>query len=103
MARSSTIVYLRPGDGFPVREFYPADQRHQASRARVSVDLVDADQGAVWVDVTDPTSLDGLITALAEAQDWLAAEATGQARLPVDPEPVGDTGLTLHPLPMGVS
>ena len=102
MARSSTIVYLRPGDGFPVRE-YPADQRHQASRARVSVDLVDADQGAVWVDVTDPTALDGLITALAEARDWLAAEATGQARLPVDPEPIGDTGLTLHPLPVGVS
>lgn len=101
MARASTIIYLRSGDDFPVRE-YPAAAGY-ASSARVGVDLVDSDQGAVWVQVSDPAAFDGLITALTQARDWLTAEVTGQAPLPAVPEPVGDTGLSLHPLPVGVS
>ena len=101
MASASVIVNLLPGDGFPVRE-YPADDRFK-SKPQVTVDLVDSDQGAVWVRVSDPAALDGLIAALARARDWLAAEVTGQSPLPVAPEPVGDSGLTLHPLPVGVA
>jgi hypothetical protein len=52
--------------------------------------------------VSDPAAFDGLITALAQARDLLAAEVTGQAPLPVTPEPVGNTGLTLSPLPVGM-
>ena len=48
-------------------------------------------------------ALDALVTAAVEARDWLTAEVTGQSPLPTDPEPVGDTGLTLHPLPVGVA
>ena len=69
----------------------------------MTVDLVDSDQGAVWVKVSDPAALDGLIAVLAQARDWLAPEVTGQAPLPVAPEPVGDNGLALHPLPVGVA
>lgn len=64
---------------------------------------MDADQGAVWLRVSEPVALDGLITALVQARDWLAAEMVGQARLPIEPAPVGDTGLTLSALPVGVS
>ena len=47
--------------------------------------------------------LDALGTAAVEARDWLIAEVAGQTRLPVEAEPVGDTGLTLHPLPVGMA
>lgn len=100
MGRASVIVDLRAGDEFAVRE-HPKDDRYTFP-PYVTVDLVDSDQRAVWVKVSDPAALDGLIAALAQARDWLAAEVTGQAPLPVAPEPVGDNGLALHPLPVGV-
>lgn len=100
MARAATIIYLRPGDTFPVRE-QPVERYRSAPS--VSVDLVDVDQGAVWFQISEPAALDGLVAALVEARDWLAAEIAGQPSLPVEPEPVGDTGLTLHPLPVGVA
>ena len=103
MARASTILDLRPGDVFSVRQYPERDRPGYTFPAHVSVDLVDVDSGAVWVQVSDPAALDGLITSLVEARDWLAAEVAGQPSLPVEPEPVGDTGLTLHPLPVGVS
>lgn len=99
MARASTSVYLRPGDRFGVRE-HPVDRYRTAPD--VSVDLVDTEDGsAVWFLVEDPAALDGLISALTQARDWLAAEIAGQPALPA--EPVGDTGLTLGPLPVGVA
>jgi hypothetical protein len=101
MASAAVIVNLRPGDDFPVRE-YPADDRFMSS-PHVAVDLVDSDQSTVWVRVSDPAAFDGLITAMAQARDWLAAEISSQVPLPVAPEPVGNTGLTLGPLPVGVA
>ena len=100
MARAATIVYLRAGDEFSVRE-YPAVG--VGSTPAVSVDLVEGDRGEVWLHVSDPAAFDGLIAALAQAQDWLTGETSGQPSLPVvpEPEPVGNTGLTLHPLPVG--
>ena len=87
MASASVIVNLRPGDGFPVRE-YPADDRFK-SKPQVTVDLVDSDQGAVWVRVSDPAALDGLIAALAQARDWLAAEVRATGTEEVVPIPYG--------------
>lgn len=101
MARAAVIVTLRPGDAFRVRK-HPATDRAW-SKPEVWVDLVNADQGAVWVTVTDPATFDGLLAALAQARDWLFTElASTQTPLPLDPDPVGDTGLTLQPLPVGV-
>ena len=99
MARAAVIVTLGPGDEFPVRK-YPAGDR-DGSKPHVSIDLVDVDNGSVWVTVFDPVVLGSLLGAVAQARDWLSAEAAGQSVLPVEAEPVGDTGLTLHPLPVG--
>jgi hypothetical protein len=70
---------------------------------------------AVFVEVSpgvsllfyDPAVLDALAGHLVGARDWLHTETTGQAPLHTDLEPesaqVGDTGLLLHRLPVGVA
>jgi hypothetical protein len=70
---------------------------------------------AVFVEVSagvsllfyDPAVLDALAGHLVRARDWLHTETTGPALLPTDCEPesapVGETGLSLHRLPVGVA
>jgi hypothetical protein len=75
----------------------------------------DGSRAAVFMEVSpgvsllfyDPAVLDALAGHLVRARDWLHTETTGQAPLPTDSEPesaqVGDTGLSLHRLPVGVA
>ena len=55
----------------------------------------------LMVRINDPAVLDALVAQLTEARDWLTIEVTEQTPPPMVPEPVGDTGLFLHPLPVG--
>ena len=88
-------AHLGEGERFEVARF-PADQSGEGFvilRVPPQVNLF----------FSDPAVLEALIAAAVEARSELLAELTGQAPLPVEPESVGDTGLTLGRLPVGVS
>lgn len=96
MAHLSMLVDLATGDQFEVLS-HPAD-RHGAGFVVLSLAEL-----RVSVRAENLPALDALVTATVEARDWLTAEVAGQSSLPVEAEPIGDTGLMLHPLPVGVA
>ena len=95
MARNVLVSLHAVPAEFRVREF-PSDGYRSPF---VSLEVAEE----VSVLVSDPAVLTALAELALSARTWLAAEVSGQAPLPVEPVPVGDTGLTLHPLPVGVA
>ena len=92
MPRHLITTCLQSGDSFPV-SVRAAREGHQATALLHIGDLTAL--------VSDPAVLDTLAAAVAEARDRLTAEVTDQTPPPMVAEPVGDTGLFLHPLPVG--
>ena len=94
MGHLSVSASLGPGDRVDVNT-RPADEE-----IREATVFVHFGRGVLLM-FSDPESLAGLTAELVQARDWLAVEVSRQVPPPMVAEPVGDTGLTLHPLPVG--